>query len=165
MEEAAESVVSVNGSVVRSGAHRDRFWDRRLLLERTVRSVRGVMSDILAQHALKMPVRNDQEPVEAFAPNASDPALGVCPRLRRPHRRLDYTDVFGAEDLVELARELAVAVTDEKPCKSDASGDFSTRKLHKQLHTPPRGPTHRLNTYIFCWPSRRKRRPASPDPA
>src|SRR5438128_7922539 len=38
--------------------------------------------------------------------------------------------------------------------KWDASGDFSTRKLHKQLHTPPRGPTHRLNTYAkaaTCW--------------
>jgi hypothetical protein len=53
--------------------------------------------------------------VEAFAPNASDPALGVCPCLRRPNRRLDHPDAFGAEDLVELARELAVAVTDEKP--------------------------------------------------
>src|SRR6266496_998963 len=123
------------------------------------------MSDVGRKDVVEVTAAEDQEPVKAFAPNAADPALGVCPRLRRPNRRLDHPDAFGAEDLVELARELAVAVTDEKPCKSDASGDFSTRKLHKQLHTPPRGPTHRLNTYIFCWPSRRKRRPASPDPA
>jgi hypothetical protein len=35
-------------------------------------------------------------------------------RLWRPHRRLDHPDAFGAEDLVEAARELAVAVTNEK---------------------------------------------------
>ena len=74
-----------------------------------------VMSDVRRKDVVEVTAAEDQEPVEAFAPNASDPALGVCPRLRRANRRLDHPDAFGDEDLVELARELAVAVTDEKP--------------------------------------------------
>src|SRR4051794_32470977 len=56
----------------------------------------------------------NDDPVEALAPHGPDPALGVRPRLRRPHRRLDDTDAFRAEDLVELAAELAVAIANEK---------------------------------------------------
>src|SRR6266540_1130551 len=36
-------------------------------------------------------------------------------RLRRPYRRFDDADAFGAEDLVELAAELAVSITDQEP--------------------------------------------------
>jgi hypothetical protein len=35
-------------------------------------------------------------------------------RLRRPHRRPNHSDAFGAEHLVEAARELAVAIADEE---------------------------------------------------
>jgi hypothetical protein len=57
-----------------------------------------------------------------------DPAFSVRSRLRRPHRSLDHPHAFGAEDLVEIACELAVAVTDEKP-RSDAF----VAKLHQQV--------------------------------
>src|SRR5215211_1058483 len=58
---------------------------------------------------------DDEEPVEALPADAAHPAFGVRSRLRRPYRRLDDTDAFGAEDLIEVTAELAVAVTDEKP--------------------------------------------------
>src|SRR5207248_2306600 len=72
-----------------------------------------VVQGVGREDVLEVAAADDQEPVEALASDAADPALGVCPRLWRPHRRLDYTDAFGAEDLVELAGELTVAVTDE----------------------------------------------------
>src|SRR5215207_689268 len=82
-----------------------------------MRSVFVVVRRVLAQHRREVSAAEDQEPVEAFAAGASDPALGVRPRLWRAHRRFDHADAFGAEDLVELTRELAVAVavTDQNP--------------------------------------------------
>jgi hypothetical protein len=36
------------------------------------------------------------------------------PRPRRAHRRQDDADAIGAEDLIEVARELAVSVADQE---------------------------------------------------
>jgi hypothetical protein len=46
---------------------------------------------------------------------SADPTLGMSPRPRRPHRRLDDTDYFGAEHLIEGVRELVVAAADQEP--------------------------------------------------
>ena len=54
-------------------------------------------------------------PVEAVGADGAHPALGVSVRVGRPYRRPDHPDALGAEDLVERARELAVAVMDEEP--------------------------------------------------
>jgi hypothetical protein len=70
----------------------------------------------------------DQQPVEALAANASDPALGVRPRLRRPYRRLDHPDALGAEDLVKIVRELAVAITNQEP-----RADALVAEFHEQV--------------------------------
>src|SRR5712691_4846250 len=75
-----------------------------------------------------MSAAENQEPVEALAANRPDPAFGVRPRLRCAHRRLDQANAVGAEDLVELACELAVAVTDQKPRL-----DVLIAKLHQQV--------------------------------
>ena len=80
-----------------------------------MRPVLVVMRDVHGENALEMAAANDEDPVEAFAADAADPALCVRPRLRRPHRRLDHPDPFGAEDLVEVTGELAVSITDEEP--------------------------------------------------
>src|SRR5215207_6169589 len=86
------------------------------------------MPDVCDEHVVEVAAAEDQQAVEALAPNAFDPAFSVRSRLRRPHRSLDHPDAFGAEDLVELGCELAVAVTDEKP-RSDAFG----AKLHQKV--------------------------------
>jgi hypothetical protein len=70
---------------------------------------------VLAQHSREVAAAEDQEPVEALAAEAADPALGVRACFRCPHWGLDHPDAFRAEDFVELAGELAVAVTNEKP--------------------------------------------------
>src|SRR5215218_2255152 len=85
-----------------------------LLVERPVWPVRVVVKRVDTNHALEMAAADDQQPVEALAAHASHPALGVRPRPWRPHRRLDDMDAFGAEDLVEVARELAVAIANQE---------------------------------------------------
>src|SRR5262249_24655893 len=77
---------------------------------------------------LEVALAEDQEPVKTLAADASDPALGMRSSLRRPHWRLHHPDARGAEDLVEVAGELAVAVTDEEP-RPDALGV----ELHEQV--------------------------------
>jgi hypothetical protein len=113
--------------------------ERRPLSKRAVRSMLVVMPRVGSDDVLEMAAAEDQEVVEAFATEAADPALGVRSRPGRPHRRLDYPDAFGAEDLIEVAGELAVAVTDKEP-RLDALGF----ELHEQVarllgHPPPSG--------------------------
>ncbi len=79
-----------------------------------MRPMRVVVGRVLAQHPFEVFVRDDQGPVETLAPNAADPALGVCLGPWRRDRRSDHSDPLRAEDLVEGGRELAVAVADHE---------------------------------------------------
>jgi hypothetical protein len=63
--------------------------------------MRVVVQRVFADHVFEVAAADNQQPVEALAANTSDPALGVRFRLRRPHRRLDDTDSFRAEDLIK----------------------------------------------------------------
>src|SRR5438046_9119637 len=56
----------------------------------------------------------DQQPVQTLSADGSDEALRDRICLRRPHGRLDDPDSFAAEDLVEGAAVLAVAVADQE---------------------------------------------------
>ena len=67
-----------------------------------------------AEHAFEVATVHDQEPVETLGAGGADETLGDRVRLRRPHRRLDDLDAFAGEDGVEVAGELAVAVTDQE---------------------------------------------------
>jgi hypothetical protein len=78
------------------------------------------MPDVCDEHVLEVAAAEDQQPVEALSADAADPALGMGARLRRPYRRFDEVDPFGAEDLVELAAELAVSITDQE-LRADAN--------------------------------------------
>ena len=80
--------------------------ERRPLPKRAVRPVLVVMRGVGGHDAFEVAAADDQQPVEAFAAQAADPALGVRSRLWRPHRRLDHTDTGGTEDLIEVAAEL-----------------------------------------------------------
>src|SRR6266540_520522 len=110
------------------------LFDRRRLVERwplregAVRSVFVVVRDVGRENVVEVAATEDQDPVEAFAACAADPAFGVRPCCRRPHGRFDDADAFRAEDLVELARELAVAITDQKP-----RPDVRVVELHQQV--------------------------------
>src|SRR6266511_2751485 len=102
--------------------------ERRLLAECPVRAMLVEMPDVSDEHVVEVAAAEDQQSVEALAADAADPAFGVRSRLGRPHRRLNHTDALGAEDLVEITSELAVAVTNEKPRL-----DAVVAKLHEQV--------------------------------
>jgi hypothetical protein len=91
---------------------------------------------VCGNEAFEVAASDDQEPVEALAPQSPDPALGVCSCPRRPQRRLDHTDVGCPEDLVEVAREFAVAVTDQKP-RVDAIVFELHQQVARLLRDPP----------------------------
>jgi hypothetical protein len=74
--------------------------------------VRAVVVDEDAEHVLEVPTVHDQEPVEALSTNGPDEALGERVRLRRAHRCLHSLNAFAREDGSEIARVLAVAVSD-----------------------------------------------------
>ena len=80
-----------------------------------MRPVRVVVVDIDPKHSLELPAVHDQQPVEALGTDGADETLGDRVCLRRSHRRLDDLDPLAAEDRVELAGELAVAVADQEP--------------------------------------------------
>jgi hypothetical protein len=119
VDQAAEQVTAADAIKLDHIGHRALAPGRRLaercqLPERAVRPVLVVVPRVTRENVLQLAAADDQEPVEAFPTDAPDPTLGVRSRLRRPYRRLDDPDALGAEDLVELTRELAVAITDQE---------------------------------------------------
>ena len=100
----------------------------RLKGERAVRPVSVVMSGVDAEHVLEVAAVDDQDPVEALAPEGAEPALGLRVRVRGPDRRPDDLHAFAAEDLVEVAAEFAVAVVKQKP-----EGLLAVGQEHQQL--------------------------------
>ena len=73
----------------------------------------GVL-DVDTEDVGELPAAQDEEPVEAFAADAADPAFHVRVRVRRPHGPADELDVLALEECVEGARELRVAIVNEK---------------------------------------------------
>src|SRR6266508_66912 len=92
----------------------------------------------------------DQDPVEAVAPDSTDPAFGERVRVRRPERCADDLDALASEDIVEGAAELAVAVVDqeadrrrsfrERPCELARllrpPGPIRVCRAASEMHTP-----------------------------
>jgi hypothetical protein len=64
------------------------------LLEGTVRAVVVKVRRVLGQHRGEMAAVEDQDPVQQFAAEGSDPSFGNRVRLRYPHR--------GAQDARQL---------------------------------------------------------------
>jgi hypothetical protein len=79
-----------------------------------MRPVAVVVVDVDAEHLLKLSPADDRDPVEAFAADGADPALGECVRLRRPERRANDLDALASEDVIEGFAELAVAIVDQE---------------------------------------------------
>ena len=98
-----------------------------MLIERAVWPMRVVVGDVLAQHRLELPARHDQDPVETFATDAADPALGMRFRTRRRDRRPERPEPFRTEDLVESGREFLVAVADQDPMACPCSARVMIR--------------------------------------
>ena len=59
-----------------------------------MRSAAVVVMDVDTEDVLKLPASDDQQPVEALAAHAADPALHVRARVRRLDGRADDLDVL-----------------------------------------------------------------------
>jgi hypothetical protein len=86
----------------------------RALLQRPVRSVRVVVIDVLPENEAEMPLSRDQQPVQALAACAGDPAFGDGIRARRADGSLDYPPADRGEHCVERRGELGVPVPDQE---------------------------------------------------
>ena len=84
---AAEAIKLQQQEVARRRhVYRRRLRERRPLVERAVRPVSVVVLRVDVNDALEVATAENQQPVETFAAQAFDPALGVRTRPRRPHR-------------------------------------------------------------------------------
>src|SRR5438067_12552747 len=81
-----------------------------------------------AEQAGELTLARDQAAVEAVVAERPHPALGVRVRVRRLHRRVDDLDRFAAEDVVEAAAELAVAIVDQ-----EADRLLAVAERHRQV--------------------------------
>jgi hypothetical protein len=112
VDEATEAVAAVDLAHLRSF-----LWlvsVGRAKFKSTMRPLAVVMVDVDAEHAFEVALVEDQQPVEALRTDCSDEALRDRVRLGRSDRRLHDPDAFAAENLVERAAVLAVAVADEE---------------------------------------------------
>ncbi len=88
-----------------------------------MRPVSVVVVDVDAEDVLELSAACDQNPVEAVAPDSTDPAFGERVRVRRPKRGADDLDTLAAEDVVENAAEFAVAVVDQETDRPRSFGE------------------------------------------
>ena len=72
------------------------------------------MVDVDAEYLLELSPADDQDPVEAVAPDGADPTLGERISFRSPEYPADDLDVFASEDFIEDVVELAVAIVDQE---------------------------------------------------
>ena len=112
VDEATEAVAAVDLAHMRSCLWRVGVgWAK---FKGTMRPLAVVMVDVDAEHAFEVASIEDQQPVEALRTDCSDEALRDRVGLRRSDGRLHDPDAFAAENLVEGAAVLAVAVADEE---------------------------------------------------
>jgi hypothetical protein len=88
---------------------------RRVLVQRPMWPVHIVMIDVLVKDHPQVPLASDQQPVQALAPGAGNPALRDRVRPRRPHRRPDDPRADRGKNRVESRGELGVPVPDQEP--------------------------------------------------
>src|SRR6266498_2970018 len=82
--------------------------------ERAVRPMLVVMAGVHAQYSSEMSASEDEDAIETVATDRAHPALSDRIRVWRLDRRPDHFDPLGAEDFVEDAAELLVAVVDQQ---------------------------------------------------
>jgi hypothetical protein len=90
-------------------------WTQR---ERSMRPTPVVMAGVDVKHVLELASAEDEQPVEALATHAANPALGVGVRVRRQDGCADHSHSFAREDMIKAAAELGVAVVDENAERS-----------------------------------------------
>ncbi len=70
------------------------------------------MLDVASQDANKLLATDEQQLVQALPADCPDPALGVCVRVGRPHRRADHLGPSQAPHVIQHPGELGVPGAD-----------------------------------------------------
>lgn len=73
-----------------------------------------VVTGVDTKHLFELAAAEYQQPIEALATHAADPALGVRVAVRCLDGRADHGDPFALEDVIEAAAELGVAIVDKE---------------------------------------------------
>jgi hypothetical protein len=85
------------------------------LAEGTVRTMFVEVPFVVGQHRGRMPLVDDQDPVQQLAAQAADEPFGDRVRARRPDRGQHDLHTRSREHSVEDAAELAVVVAHQEP--------------------------------------------------
>jgi hypothetical protein len=124
VNEPTESIPAADPERIRGSGEaesRSRLW--RHESQATMRTMAVVVIDVGVQDVLELATAGDQNPVEALAPHGADEALGKRVRLRSVDRCSEDLDPLAAEDLVEGAGELRVAIVDQEAWRRGSVGE------------------------------------------
>src|SRR6266545_2523050 len=88
-----------------------------------------VVGRVDVEHVFEVAAAEDQQPVETLGSDGADEAFGVGVCLWRADRCSDDPDPFAAEDFVEGAAELAVAVVDQEPRLLEDTAEAEVARL------------------------------------
>lgn len=127
MDEPAEDISSAD---LRRTVHRF-SWYYALgcsKLDASMRPLRVVVPGVDAENPIKVSSTTHHDPVQAFPSYCPDEALGDRVGLRRADRGEDDPRPLGLEHLIERARVLGVAVSDQ-----EARGRLSVVQVGQEL--------------------------------
>ncbi len=97
-----------------------------------------VVVEVGRQHAMKMPLAEDQELVQAFLADRANPALRKGIRIRRPHWPPNDRHILRRKDRIEGSRKLGVTVVDQETHRQASVLDVPTQ-LARLLGHPSTG--------------------------
>src|SRR6266567_4580955 len=115
MEQTTEQVASMKAALaILADKIQLGGWDRRLKLERPVRTIGVVMLDVDPEHLLQVPAPDEQQPIQALGADGPHPALYVRVCSWRPHWREEHLAALRAEHVIEPEGELRVPIMEQE---------------------------------------------------
>ena len=115
MEQTTEQVASMKAALaILADKIQLGGWDRRLKLERPVRTIGVVMLDVDPEHLLQVPAPDEQQPIQALGADGPHPALHVRVCSWRPHWREEHLAALRAGHVIEPAGELRVPIMEQE---------------------------------------------------
>jgi hypothetical protein len=114
VEQPCEAVASADLEVV-LGVWVGKRPQRRGLAEGAVRTVVVEVSLVFGEHRVRVPLVDDEDPVQQLAAEAADEPFGDGVGPRRPNRRQHDLHAGRGEHRVEDLAELVIVVPEEEP--------------------------------------------------
>ena len=111
--------------------------NRTVLIDALMWTRMVVICDVRSQRSAKMPLPEDQEPVEAFLANGANPSLSESICVWCSNRGADDRDILRREDGVKARRELGITVVDQ-----EAHGERAILDLPNEAAALVESPRH-----------------------